>query len=117
MADGTRTAAIRESAGARADGVGRLLGSALLAVIASAIWYMSPLALGFASWPSHPVLAGLARGAFQASYDVGIPAMLTSPVIGIVLALSGRHVAARRVVRITFASFAACVAVVVLLVN
>lgn len=68
MADGTRPAAAPESAGARADAVSRLLGSAVLAVIASAIWYMSPLALGFASWPSQPALAALARGAFQASY-------------------------------------------------
>ncbi|MBU4611369.1 hypothetical protein IMZ29_12770 [Achromobacter sp. GG226] len=106
-----------DQAGGRAEVVTPLLGSAVLAVVASAVWYLSPLALGFASWPSHPMLAAIARGAFQASYFVGIPALLACPVIGMALALSGRRVAAMRVVRITFASFAACVALVVLLVN
>ena len=89
----------------------------LLTLLASAIWYMSPLALGFAEWPADPDMADLAHLLFKLSHRFGIPFILAAQVFAIVMAFKGYRRIALILPAVCLGVFWLCVGTVVTLVH
>lgn len=81
------------------------------------MWYMSPLGMGFAEWPTDPNERQFALMTYQISYWVGIPLLLIGQVASGILALLRRRRAAYYVPAFSFAFFIASVVLVVILID
>lgn len=94
-----------------------LVVTTIVAVIFSLAWYMSPLALGFSEWPSEPGQRDLAQALFATSYRIGIPALLISQLVAVVMGARGHHRAALIIPILSLSAFCLCVAMVLALLN
>jgi hypothetical protein len=73
-------------------------------------WFMSPLGLGFATWPEGH--RDLLEGVYALSYYAGIPAILIAQVISPILFAYRKRKAAYWVPAASIALFLACVALI-----
>ena len=89
----------------------------LITLLSSAIWYMSPLALGFAAWPADPDKAELAHWLFNLSHQFGISLILAAQVFAIVMAFKGYQRVALIVPAVCLVIFLLCVVTVIKLVQ
>ena len=86
-----------------------LVVSTVFVLVAALLWYVSPMALGFGTWPEDERARSVAHGVYQASYYVGIPGLLVAQGIAIVLSLRGRSLAAVGVSAVAIVVFLAVV--------
>jgi len=89
----------------------------LIALLSSVIWYMSPLALGFAKWPTDPNRAELAHWLLNLSHQFGIPLILAAQVFAMVMAFKGYQRVALIVPVVCLSIFLLCVGTVINLVH
>lgn len=94
-----------------------LIAMVFAAIVVSALWYMSPLALGFASHPIDPQSAQWIPVLYKASYFIGIPMLLISQPLALFLAHKGRRTAALLVSLGAALIFGACAGAVLYLVG
>ncbi|MBA8841669.1 hypothetical protein [Ochrobactrum sp. RH2CCR150] len=94
-----------------------LVMTTLAAVVFSGIWYLSPLSLGFAEWPSDPARRDVALTLFGVSYKFGIPTVLIAQVFAIVLGAKGYWRIALVVPAVSLGAFSLCVGTVIALLN
>ena len=89
----------------------------LITLFFSAIWYVAPLALGFAEWPNDPNKAALAHLLFSLSHHYGIALILAAQVLAIVMALKGYKRIALTLPAVCLGVFGLCVGTVITLVH
>jgi hypothetical protein len=77
----------------------------------------SLVALGFSEWPSEPGQRDLARTLFATSYRIGIPALLISQLVAVVMGARGHRRAALIIPILSLSAFCLCVAMVLALLN
>ena len=65
-----------------------------LAIVLAGIWYVTPLGFGFARWPSDETIRRAIFAIYWATYFVGIPMLLISQVVSIILFALGLRKAA-----------------------
>ncbi|MEP7454047.1 hypothetical protein [Phyllobacterium sp. SB3] len=94
-----------------------LVGMTLAGVVLGLCWYMSPLALGFAQWPTDPVEKYRTAILYDLSFYAGIPLVVFGPMTAIVPYRKGFDRAAFVVPRILLATFMASAAGVLMLLK
>jgi small-conductance mechanosensitive channel len=94
-----------------------LVTTTIAAVVFSAVWYVSPLGLGFSEWPSEPGRRDLALTLFAISHRVGIPMLLIAQALAIVMAAKGYRRTALITPVLSLSVFSVCIATVLTLLN
>ena len=85
-----------------------LIAAVPLGMAVAAIWYLSPLAFGFAQWPGDAAQRDRAQFVYQLSFFVGIPLLLAAPLAANVLFALGFRRAAFTGLVMAAAAFALC---------
>lgn len=89
----------------------------LASIVTSAVWYMSPLALGFAIQSTDPQKAEWGIILYKASYFIGIPVLLVTQPVALFLAHNGRRRAALLISLVSASAFAICAGLVLYLLG
>jgi hypothetical protein len=89
----------------------------LVALVIGFVWYMSPLGLGFAVWPSDPATREIAYAAYWLSYFIGLPLLLVGQVGSVILAMTGRRRAAFSFPMATIGVFVLSAVIVIILIE
>ena len=89
----------------------------LLVFVACLFWYMSPLGLGFAQWPTNADQRLWADIAYRMSYFIGIPLLVLGQVVSAILEAKGRRRLAYIIPSTTILFFIANVSIVLLLLE
>jgi hypothetical protein len=89
----------------------------LVALVIGLVWYMSPLGLGFAVWPSDPATREFAYVAYWLSYFIGLPLLLVGQAGSVILAMTGRRRAAYGFPMVTIGVFVLSAAIVIILIE
>ncbi|WP_147457586.1 hypothetical protein [Paracoccus alkanivorans] len=77
----------------------------LSATLLGAIWFMSPVGLGFASWPDQEISREKAHLIFSISYFIGLPALVIGQLLSIVVIFKARPKIALAISAGTFGGF------------
>jgi hypothetical protein len=85
-----------------------LVGMTLAGVVLGFCWYMSPLALGFAQWPTDSETRFWTMILYDLSFYAGIPLVVLGPIAAIVPYRKGFDRAAFAIPLISLATFMVC---------
>lgn len=87
-----------------------LVGMTLTGVVLGFCWYMSPLALGFAQWPTDSEMRYWTAILYDLSFYAGIPLVVLAPIAAIVPYRMGFDRTAFAIPLISLVTFMACTA-------
>lgn len=85
-----------------------------VSLLAGAFWYMSPLGMGFVPGPQNPVERALILGIYRFTYFFGIPLLLATAPVSIMLDAKGFERLARTLPSVIFPIWFGLVAIVIL---
>ncbi|AQS63459.1 hypothetical protein AGRHK599_LOCUS4871 [Rhizobium rhizogenes] len=94
-----------------------LFATTVVAFILGAVWYLSPLALGFSEWPSDPARRNLIVGLYDISYRAGIPVLIVAQILAIAMKIRGHQRAALIIPSLSLGLFSLCAGTVLVLLN